>query len=73
MKRTDLGSPIALYFIEHDICALMFLSSGGKGPPGLKDKGTNDWKTPLLRDRASVIGAGTALAPVGWTWGRTQN
>lgn len=41
MRRMDLGSPIALYFIEHDICALMFLSSGGKVPPGLKDKGTN--------------------------------
>jgi len=72
MRTVDLRSPIASCFIEHDICALMFLSSGGKVPLGLKVKGTNGWKTPLLRDRACEIGAESALSPVGWTRGRHE-
>lgn len=65
IKRMDLGSPIASRFIEHDICALMFLSIGAKVPPGVKVERTSGWKTLLLRDRAFEIGAGTALSPAG--------
>lgn len=64
MRRMDLGSPIASRFVEHDICALMFVSTGGKVPPGVKVKRTSGWKMPLLRDRAFEVGVGTALNPV---------